>query len=106
MYNGYRLLACDGSDLCIAHSPEDKTTYFQSTPDFHLNALYNLCMCNFIDSYKGSPKTIFIADRGYENYNILLSAKRSHAIIKIKTCRRTGLWKLYQLMDMKRKCWN
>lgn len=31
-YKGYRLIACDGSDLCIAHNPSDRTTYFQSTP--------------------------------------------------------------------------
>lgn len=32
-HKGYRLIACDGSDLCIAHNPDDKTTYFQSAPD-------------------------------------------------------------------------
>ncbi|WP_287450176.1 hypothetical protein [Sellimonas sp.] len=26
-YRGYRLLACDGSDLAIAHNPEDKDTH-------------------------------------------------------------------------------
>ena len=30
LFRGYRLLACDGSDLCIAHNPQDETTYFQS----------------------------------------------------------------------------
>ena len=43
-YNGLRLIACDGSDLCIAHNPQDETTYFQTLPDrkgynlLHLNA--------------------------------------------------------------------
>ena len=96
LFHGYRLLACDGSDLCIAHNPQDETTYFQSTPDskgfnqMHLNALYDLlsrsyadaiiqparqenenkAMCDMIDRYPGHSKTLFIADRGYENYNI------------------------------------
>ena len=96
LFRGYRLLACDGSDMCIAHNPQDETTYFQSTPDskgfnlMHLNALYDLpartyvdvliqpgrqknenrAMCDMIDRYPGHSKTIFIADRGYENYNI------------------------------------
>ena len=96
LFHGYRLLACDGSDLCIAHNPQDETTYFQSTPDskgfnqMHLNALYDLlartyvdaviqparqeneyqAMCNMIDRYTGDSKSIFIADRGYESYNI------------------------------------
>ena len=95
-FHGYRLLACDGSDLCIAHNPQDTTTYFQSTPDskgfnqMHLNALYDLlartymdaiiqpsrqeneyrAMCEMIDRYSGDSKSIFIADRGYESYNI------------------------------------
>ena len=48
LYHGYRLLACDGSDLCIAHNPDDKTTYFQSTPlsrgvnQLHLNVIYHI----------------------------------------------------------------
>lgn len=101
LYHGYRLLACDGSDLCIAHNPDDKTTYFQSTPlsrgfnQLHLNAVYDLqtrtytdaiiqpacqenenrAMCDMIDRYSGHLKTIFIADRGYENYNIFAHAQ-------------------------------
>ena len=96
LFRGYRLLACDGSDLCIAHNPQDETTYFQTTPDskgfnqMHLNALYDLlartyvdaviqparlenesqALCEMIDRYTGDSKSIFIADRGYEGYNI------------------------------------
>jgi len=99
-YKGLRLIACDGSDLCIAHNPKDETTYFQSLPDskgfnqLHLNAFYDLCnrryidaiiqparfenensaMCELIDRYKGQT-AIFVADRGYENYNIFAHAE-------------------------------
>lgn len=100
LYRGYRLLACDGSDLCIAHNPDDKSTYFQGTPtskgfnQLHLNALYDLmthtymdaiiqparqeneyrAMCDMIDRYDDEQKSIFIADRGYENYHIFAHA--------------------------------
>lgn len=86
-YNGLRLIACDGSDLCIAHNPQDETTYFQTLPDrkgynlLHLNAFYDLCsrqytdaiiqpsrlanerraMCEMIDRYNDTS-AIFIAD--------------------------------------------
>jgi Transposase DDE domain. len=95
-YKEYRLLACDGSDLNIAHNPKDAETYFQNQPtdkgfnQVHLNALYDVCnkryvdaviqparkenessaMINMIDNYNGEEKSIFIADRGYETYNI------------------------------------
>lgn len=109
-YKGYRLLAYDGSDLCIAHNPNDETTYFQSIPgtkgfnQLHLNALYDLCartyvgaiiqparleneykaMCDLIDSYKGIRNTIFIADRGLENYNIFAHAEQAGVFYLIR----------------------
>jgi hypothetical protein len=55
-YNGLRLIACDGSDLCIAHNPQDETTYFQTLPDrkgynlLHLNAFYDLCSRQYTDA--------------------------------------------------------
>lgn len=96
LFRGYRLLACDGSDLCVAHNPQDETIYFQSTPDskgynqMHLNALYDLlsrtyvdaiiqpvrqenekrALSDMIDRYQGNSMTVFIADRGFESYNI------------------------------------
>ena len=96
LYRGYRLLACDGSDISISHDPQDKTTYFQSTPDskgfnqMHLNALYDLlsriyvdaiiqpsrkknefsAMREMVDRYQDKSKTLFIADRNYGSYNI------------------------------------
>ena len=85
-YNGYRLLACDGSDLNIPRNPKDADTYFQSLPtdkgfnQIHLNALYglrekhytdaviqparkeneSLAMTQMIDRYRGQKKMIFI----------------------------------------------
>ena len=96
LHRGYRLLACDGSDISIAYDPLDETTYFQSTPDskgfnqMHLNALYDLlnrsyedsiiqparqenefaALREMVDRYHGASKTLFIADRNYGSYNI------------------------------------
>ncbi len=119
LHNGYSLLACDGSDLCIAHNPQDETTYFQSTPDskgfnqMHLNALYDLlartyvdaiiqparqenenrAMCDMIDRYQGNSKAIFIADRGYENYNIFahVQEKGMFFLIRAKDISSNGI---------------
>lgn len=111
-YNGYQLLACDGSDLNIPRNPKDEDTYFQSNPtdkgynQFHLNALFDLCskryvdaviqpsrkeneslaMTQMIDRYSGENKTIFIADRGYETYNIFahVQEKGMYYLIRVK----------------------
>lgn len=111
-YNGYQLLACDGSDLNIALNPKDGDTYFQSNPtdkgynQLHLNALFDLCskryvdaiiqparkeneslaMTQMIDRYHGEKKTIFIADRGYETYNIFahVQEKGMYYLIRVK----------------------
>lgn len=110
LYHGYRLLACDGSDLCVSHNPYDKTTYFQSTPtskgfnQLHLNAMYDLqtrtytdaiiqparqeneprAMCDMMDRYSSDCKTVFIADRGYENYNIFAHANENGVFYLIR----------------------
>ena len=119
LFRGYRLLACDGSDLCIAHNPQDETTYFQSTPDskgfnqMHLNALYDLlsrtyvdaiiqparqenenkALCNMIDRYHNNAKTLFIADRGFESYNIFahIQEKGMYYLIRVKDILSQGM---------------
>lgn len=95
-FNEYRLIACDGSDINIAHNPNDKESYFtngnvQEFNQLHLNAMFDLlgktytdviiqpdrlenehkAFCDMVDRYNGMSKTIFIVDRGYESYNNL-----------------------------------
>lgn len=94
-YNGYRLLAIDGSVLPIDNTFADiQTTILKSNQNdktysaFHLNASYDLLECTYddliiqgqakmhendafcqlVDRYKGE-KAIFIADRNYESIN-------------------------------------
>lgn len=55
-YKGFKLIACDGSDLCITHNPKDKTTYFKPRPNdkgynqLHLNVFYDLCSRRYTDA--------------------------------------------------------
>lgn len=118
-FQGYRLFACDGSDLNIARNPEDPDTYFQSTPNdkgfnqLHLNALYDLYSRRYVDAIiqparkenefqacidmmKRSDKIhniILTADRGYENYNILAHAESKgwKYVIRIKDKNSNGI---------------
>jgi len=115
-YRGYRLLACDGTDLNIAHNPSDHENYFQSKPDvkgfnqLHLNVLYDLCsrryvdvviqpgrynnecraMADMIDRCVSARKTIFIADRGYESYNIFAHAEQGNMYYLIRVKEAVG----------------
>jgi len=118
-YQGYRLIACDGSDLSIARNPEDKQTYFQTSPTskgynlLYLNAFYDLCSKRYLDAvieprqeyneYRAcismmkrssidAPR-ILIADRGYENYNLIAhaSAEGWNYLIRIKDRNSSGI---------------
>ncbi len=47
LFKGYRLIACDGSDINIAHNPDDKESYFtngnaRGFNQLYLNAMYDL----------------------------------------------------------------
>ena len=109
-YKDYRLLAVDGSDITI---PTDRNDYQTLIPhggqkefsNYHLNALYDILNNRYLDaiiqnlkekderlamiemaqSYKGD-KAIFIADRGYENYNLFEHIRNTgnYFLIRIK----------------------
>ena len=124
-YKGYRLLACDGSDLNISVNPQDEDTYFQSQPtdrgynQMHLNALFDLCnkryvdadiqparkeneimsMAKMVDRYSGESKTIFIADRGYESYNTFahIQEKGMYYLIRVKDGTAGGITRSLEL---------
>ena len=118
-YEGYRLLAADGSDLNIWHNPNDADTYFQSMPDskgfnqLHLNALYDLCnklyvdvciqpgrkenefraLTDMTDRSNISGDVIVVADRGYESYNVFahIEQKGWKYAIRVKDIMSTGI---------------
>lgn len=110
-FKGYRLIACDGSDINIAYDDKDHSTFFPATYNknkgfnqLHLNAMYDLIgkiyvdaiiqpgrkeneendFCEMIDKYSGDRKTIFIADRGYESYNSFAHAIENNVYFLIR----------------------
>lgn len=103
-YRGYRLLACDGSDLAIPYNPKDQQTHRRHNSlarnekgynQLHLNAMYDLknriytdviiqpgrypnetdALLKMMGRSKIKEPVLLIADRGYESYNILAHAQ-------------------------------
>ena len=93
-YDGYRLIAVDGSHIHVPNNPEDKDSFVQSRADehfhneFHLNAFWDIMQGTFLDAVvqkyrnqnedraliemleRSSPADmILVCDRGYEAYN-------------------------------------
>lgn len=125
LYNGYRLLACDGSDVNIAHNPSDESTFIHEGEKgynaIHINALYditNKTYCDFIvqgkkklheraalntmvDRYEPFVPTILMADRGYESFNTFahLIRKDIKFVIRMKDINSNGILSAYDLPD-------
>ena len=55
LYNGYRLLACDGSDVNISHNPADERTFIHEGEKgynaIHINALYDITSNGILSTY-------------------------------------------------------
>ena len=118
-FDGYRLLAVDGSDLCIPFNPDDEDTHFPNGPKakgfnlLHLNAMYDLCsrfyvdaliqpgkkaaerqaLVEMVDRSSITGKVIVIGDRGYENYNACehITRKGWDYVIRIKDINSNGI---------------
>ena len=125
---GYPLLACDGSAINIRTNKNDKDTYINNScanngyNAVHLNSLYdlnnhiytNVCLqkgvgseaksfINMVKTGTFDPKTIFIADRGYENYNLFANIEQRdlYYLVRIKDVDSNGILKRYQLPNNK-----
>lgn len=118
-FNGYRLLAADGSALNIAHNPRDSQTYIKCHSNargfnvLHLNALFDLCnkvyidaniqpikslnenkaLTDMVDRSTLSSNVIVIADRGYESYNTCahIEEKGWKYVIRVKDINSKGI---------------
>lgn len=113
-FDGYQLLACDGSNLSIASNPKDPETAWKHNQfggianHLHFNAFYDVLNRVYTDAFVQTAseyhehraciqmlersikeKVILIADRGYENYNIIAHAinKGWIFVIRIKDIR-------------------
>lgn len=111
-YEGFQLLACDGSDLNIFYNPDDKDSCKPSgsgkkgSNQLHLHALYDLCNKKYVDvliektmvsnesraliqmlrNIPHPDRTIILADRGYETYHVFahIMAKGLSFVIRTK----------------------
>jgi hypothetical protein len=111
-YQGYRLLATDGSSLHIARNPEDVETYYQTRPDrvgynlLHMTALYDLCnklytdacvqpgklqnenraLVDMVKRSRIDERVIIVADRFYESYNNMANIENKgwYYVIRVK----------------------
>ena len=119
-FRGYRILACDGSDINIPYNLDDPETYHQNGDkrgynQLHLNAFFDVlngiyidCVlepdrksherCAFntmVDRLSQTVKTpvIITADRGYESYNLFAHLKVSghKFLIRLKDDESNGI---------------
>ena len=102
-YNGYRLLAVDGSSINITYNPNSETYIAGKSSDdkgynqFHLNAIYDILNKTYFDCIiqpkskcnemgactqmvkeNAFDKSILIADRGYGSLNLLETINRTN----------------------------
>lgn len=117
--DGYRLIACDGTDLHYAANPSEPENYYVTSEQargynlLHLNALYDLhsrrytdalihpsrqsdevgAFVTMIDRFPFDERAIFTADRGYESYNVLahVAQRNMHYLIRVKQPGNNGI---------------
>ena len=110
-FNGYQLVACDGSRINLPYNPSDEYSFMQCISgrkginQVHLNALYDTlndtfidaqiqsvhsmdekrACCHFLDKYADLDlKRIYIADRGYASYNVFAHAIHNRQLFLIR----------------------
>ncbi len=111
LYKGFRLIAADGSDIQIPCNPRHADSYFPGTNGqapynlLHLDAMYDLLQHTYLDAIVIGSRSfnerrnlctmvdrstletaLIIADRGYENYNLMahIQEKGWKFIIRVK----------------------
>ena len=118
-YRDYRLLAHDGSDINLPLDQTNKETYQPLKNEgvnlLHLTVFYDIMnkiyvdaslegkcksnernsLCKMLDHTIFQDKSIIIADRGYESYNVFahISEKGQKYIIRVKDVNSTGILK-------------
>lgn len=112
LYDGYRLLAVDGSALQIPTDRDDVDSFYPNASGkesynlLHMNAMYDLlghtyvdavvqkgrirdenrALINMVDRAASNHPAILLADRGYESYNVFahIQEKGWRYLIRIK----------------------
>jgi len=118
-FEGFRLLANDGSSLNIAYNPKDPDTFFKGSNgargynQLHLNAMFDVCnkihvdaivqpgkktnepgaLAQMVDRSNIEGDAILLADRGYEGYNVFahLEEKGWNYAVRVKDVGSNGI---------------
>jgi len=125
-FEGYRLLAFDGSDIHLPLNPNDAKTYYETKGKkgynlLHLNALYDLhnkiyldaslqpgkkqherkALTQMMDRSPLKEDVLLICDRGLESYNVLahIEEKAWKYLIRVKDVDSTGIWSKLKLPE-------
>lgn len=126
-YKEYRLLACDGSNLCTSIISDNKKYMPQGGSSnskckyLHLNALYDIqndiytaidveparikneksALVRMLYEQPKEQKAIYIADRGYESYNVIahIDSLKQKFLIRIKDNSVGGFLKFFSQPD-------
>lgn len=125
-WNGYTLLAVDGSHVQIPRNIHDKATHFNSTKGgrgynlLHLNTLYDLesqlyldaiiqsgreehesrALVELVDRSELKEPVILIADRGYEAYNNMAHVEQKGWKYLIRVKNKQGILSGLRLPDV------
>ena len=118
LYQGYRLVAVDGSDVQIPCNPSDENTFFPGANGqkpynlVHLNVLYDILSNSYLDvvvqdrmhfaehealnqmvDSSDIEHALVIADRGYESYNVMahLQEKGWKYLLRVKDITGNGI---------------
>ena len=119
LYNGYRLIAMDGSDLHTPTNAQEETYFYPGVNGqkpynlMHLNAMYDLmnniytdaifipskgsnenkAFVTMVDRDSSTTPTIYIADRGFESYNNLahVQERNQYFLIRVKDLNSSGI---------------
>lgn len=126
LFHGYRILAADGSDINIPYNPTDADTFQQNGNkkgynQLHLNALFDelngiyvncvlepdrkcherAAFLTLINRYRSETPAIFLADRGYEGYQLFAHLVRSGQkfLIRLKASDSNGILSSFNFPD-------
>ena len=114
LFKNYRLLAIDGSDLTLPYNPKEENVIGNNhVSTLHLNALFDVCgkkfvdatvqqglkenecgaACDLVDRVIEVHPVIFMADRGYENYNLFahIEERLFDYVIRVKDRNSNGM---------------
>lgn len=117
-HDEYRILACDGSDFTALGNSDDMDSYVCTKSGanyniYHLDALFNLSSFRYeraiirpkrfdnerasflemVKVYENSSNTIFMMDRGYECWDIILYLLHTtnYFVIRLKSPKSSGI---------------